>query len=310
MRLNKRFNTLTEYFESIFHKKVLKVSLNMGFTCPNRDGSKGYGGCSFCSALYGGDFAGEKDKSMEEQFIEIKEMETKKWPDALYIPYFQAGTNTYAQPEVLRQMYNEALSLDKDVVGLSISTRPDCLSEEVLEVLEEMNKKTFLIIELGLQTVNEKTLQKINRCHSTACFKEAVIHLKERGIDNIVVHIIDGLEGETKEDMLNTIKFINSLPVNGIKIHLLHLMKDTLMGDEYLKKPWKTITREEYTDIVVSQIEILRSDIIIHRLTGDAPKDKLIEPLWSLKKFVVLNEIDKELRRRNTYQGIYYKKDL
>ena len=305
---NKRFNDLTTYYENLFGTKVFKISLNGGFSCPNKDGKISYDGCSFCSKLGSGDFAGDKDEPLSIQFKKIKEMMETKW-NGKYIAYFQANTNTYASIDVLKEKYEEALKLDPNIIGLSISTRPDSISEECYEYLKELNKRTFLTIELGLQTIHDEINKELNRGHDFNCFKDCVYKLSNLGIKNIVVHIIDGLPGETKKEMLETVNELNKFPISGIKIHLLHIMKDTKMGEDYLKKPFKTLTLPEYVDIAVSQIEILRPDIIIHRLTGDSPKELLIEPMWSLKKFVVLNEIDKELRRRNTYQGIYYKKE-
>ena len=224
-----------------------------------------------------------------------------KWPNAKYIGYFQAHTNTYADVKTLKRLYETVLSFD-NVIGLNIATRPDSISDECLEYLTELNKKTYLTIELGLQTTNEKTAKLINRCHTLDCFETMVKKLRKQNID-VVVHIINGLPYETKEDMINTVKYLNDLDIQGIKIHMLSILKDTPLEKMYKKKPFKVLTKEEYIDIVVSQLEYLRPEIIIHRITGDPKLDDLIEPDWLTKKFCVLNDIDKEMVKRDTYQG-------
>lgn len=306
MTKEKPYNTLNAFYRHKFGKKVFKVSLNGDFTCPNLDGTKATGGCIFCTESGSGDFAGNKSDPLDVQFQEIKEMMSKKWDDAYYIAYFQANTNTYGPIEKLRTLFNQAITLDEKIVGLSIATRCDALNDEVYNLLEELNEKTYLQVELGLQSIHDKTSKYINRAHSLDCFTTAVNELRKRNI-NVVVHIINGFHIESKEDMLETVKFINTLDIQGIKIHLLHIMKKTKLGYLYELHPFKVLTLDEYKDIVVDQIELLNPNIIIHRLTGDSPKELLIEPQWSLKKFVVMNEIDKELRRRESYQGIKYK---
>ncbi|QMS84319.1 TIGR01212 family radical SAM protein [Candidatus Xianfuyuplasma coldseepsis] len=302
----KPYNTLNAYYRHTYGKKVFKVSLNGDFTCPNKDGTSGVGGCTFCSQSGSGDFAGDKKLPLAQQFQTIKAMMHQKWDDAYYIAYFQANTNTYADVTRLKTLYDEALSLDSNIVGLSIATRCDALDDTIYDLLETYHNQTDLIVELGLQSIHDKTAEYINRGHDLDCFTKAVTELRKRGIA-VVVHIINGFKTETKEDMLQTIDYINTLDVQGIKIHLLHIMKHTAMGREYQRNPFPILSREAYVDIVCDQIERLHPDIIIHRLTGDSPKDVLLAPLWSLKKFVVMNEIDKELRHRGTYQGIYYK---
>ena len=299
---NKRYHTLDYYYKNKFHSKVFKVSLNAGFTCPNIDGTVGYGGCIYCSKSGSGEFAGKKEDSLKKQFDEIKNMMLNKWPNAKYIGYFQARTNTYADVNILKSLYETVLSFD-NVIGLNIATRPDAISEECLDYLEELNKKTYLTIELGLQTTNEKTAKLINRCHSLSCFEDMVKKLRKRNID-VVVHIINGLPYETKEDMLNTIKYLNKLDIQGIKIHMLSILKDTPLEKLYKEKHFKVLSKEEYIDIVVSQLEYLRPEIVIHRITGDPKLDDLVEPNWLVKKFCVLNDIDKEMVKRYTYQGI------
>lgn len=305
MNNEKHYNTLNNYYQFKYQKKVFKVSLNGGFSCPNKDGKKGFGGCTYCSELGSGDFAGDINKSLPEQFFEIKKMMEQKWPDALYIPYFQANSNTYADIKTLKEKYESVIHLDEKIVMLSISTRPDCLDDDIIAYLGELNTKIPVQIELGFQTSNEETIQAINRNCTNQEFERAIKLLRKQNIE-VVVHIINGLPYETKDDMLNTIKYLNQFDYQGIKIHLLHIMKNTKMGEDYLKNPFKTLTLNEYVDIVTEQIRILKPNIIIHRLTGDAPRDLLIEPLWSLKKFVVMNEIDKEMRKKNAYQGDHY----
>jgi radical SAM protein (TIGR01212 family) len=298
---NKRYHTLDYYYKNRFNCKIAKISLNGGFTCPNKDGTKGVGGCIYCSTLGSGDFAGNLNKSITEQFYEIKEIMDNKWENTKYIAYFQANTNTYADVETLKKKYEEALKIP-NVVGLNIATRSDAITEECLNYLEELSKKTFLNIELGLQTINKKTNELINRGETLEEFDLMVKKLRSRGI-NVIIHIINGLPYETKEDMINTIKYINSLDIQGVKIHMLHIIKNTKLEELYNKEHFHVLTREEYVNIVCDQLELLRPEIVINRITGDPKKEDLIEPSWLLKKFCVLNDIDKELKKRNTYQG-------
>ena len=298
---NKRYHTWNYHLRHKFGKKVFKVALNGGFTCPNIDGTKGFGGCTYCSSMGSGDFAGDVQKSILEQFNEVKERMHQKWPDALYIPYFQANTNTYAPVSVLKEKFEPVLA-QENVVGLSIATRADCLSDEVVEYLAELNQRTYLIVELGLQSIFDETGERINRCHTYSEFLDGYNRLKERGI-NICVHLIDGLPGETKEMMLESAKAVAELKPHCVKLHLLHILKDTKIAAEYEQGGFELLSLEDYVDIIVSQLELFSEETVIQRLTGDGGRDSLIGPLWSLKKFVVLNEIDKELLRRNTYQG-------
>jgi len=298
---NKRYHTLDYFYKHKFNSKVFKVSLNAGFSCPNIDGTVGYGGCIYCSKHGSGEYAGNKNDDLIKQFYDIKEIISKKWPNSLYIGYFQANTNTYAPVEVLKEKYETILQLD-NVVGLNIATRPDSITEECLDYLEELNKTTYLTVELGLQTIHEETSKLINRCHSLDCFTNMVAKLRKRNI-NVVVHIINGLPFETKEMMIDTIRFLNTLDIQGIKIHMLSILKDTALETLYKKTNFHMLTREEYVDIVCGQLEYLRPEIVINRITGDPKADDLVEPNWLVKKFCVLNEIDKEMKRRDSYQG-------
>ena len=303
----KHYNTLSNYYKYKYGKKVIKISLNANFTCPNKDGTKGYGGCTYCSPLGSGDFAGDKLDPIEKQYSIIKKMMSNKWPDAYYIPYFQANTNTYAPLNELIPLFEKAINLDKDIKQISISTRCDCLEDDKIKYLSRLNKRIPVQIELGLQTANEETSKLINRGHTNKEFIDCVKKLKSENIE-VVVHIMNGLPNETKEDMLNTIRFINNLGIDGIKIHELCIIKNTKMYQDYLTKPFKLPTLEEYVDIVVSQIDILDPNIIIHRLCADAAINDLIAPLWTIKKMVVMNEIDKRLRALNIYQGDHFNK--
>ena len=231
---NKRYHTLDYFYKNKFGCKVFKVSLNAGFSCPNKDGTVGYGGCIYCSKLGSGDFGGDIKKSIEEQFIEIRDMMLKKWPNAKYIAYFQANTNTYAPLSVLKEKYESVLKFD-NVIGLSIATRPDAISSECMDYLEELSKKTYLTVELGLQTIHEKTSQLINRCHTLKCFEECVCSLRKRKI-NVVVHIINGLPYETKEMMIDTVKYLNTLDIQGVKIHMLHVIQNTALEKLFKKE--------------------------------------------------------------------------
>lgn len=298
---NKRYHTLNYFYKHKFNSKIFKVSLNAGFSCPNIDGTVGYGGCIYCSKSGSGEFAGKTSDDIVTQFNKVKNMMLKKWPNAKYIGYFQARTNTYAPVERLKEVYEPILK-QEGVVGLNIGTRCDAISDECLEYLTDLNKRTYLTIELGLQTIHEKTSKLINRCHSLKCFKDMVNKLRERDI-NVVVHIINGLPGESKEDMIETVKYLNNLDIQGIKIHMLSVLKNTPLEEYYKKNKFHILTKEEYIDIVVTELEYLRDSIVINRITGDPDVNDLIEPTWLVKKFCVLNDIDKEMVKRDIYQG-------
>ena len=299
---NKRYHTLNYFYKTKFNSKVFKVSLNAGFSCPNLDGTLSNKGCIYCSNSGSGEFAGNVNDDLVTQFNNVKDMISHKWPNSKYIAYFQAHTNTYAPVTTLKEKYESVLNLN-NVIGLSIATRPDAISDDCLDYLEELNKRTFLTVELGLQTIHEKTSILINRCHTLECFKNCVNKLRKRNI-NVVVHIINGLPYETKEMMIGTVKYLNNLDIQGVKIHMLHIIKGTNLEKLYKETNFHVLTKDEYVDIVCDQLEYLREEIVINRITGDPKIDDLIEPFWLVKKFDVLNSIDKEMVRRNSYQGI------
>lgn len=299
---NKRYHTLNYFYKNKFGIKIFKVSLNGGFSCPNLDGRIGYGGCIYCSKSGSGEFGGDKEDSLKEQFLKMKEVVNKKHIPCKYIGYFQARTNTYASLDVLKEKYECILKQD-DVIGLNIATRCDAISDDCLDYLEELSKRTFLTIELGLQTIHEKTSVLINRCHSLKQFEDMVVKLRKRNI-NVCVHIINGLPYETEEMMLDTVRYLNKLDIQGIKIHMLYIIKDTVIDTMYKKERFKILSKEEYIDIVIKQLELLRPEIVINRITSDPDKETLVEPRWLVDKCQLLNDIDKEMKRRNTYQGI------
>lgn len=298
-----RYYTLDYYYKQKYNSKVFKVALNGNFTCPNRDGTISKDGCIFCSASGSGDFAGDKNKPLKIQFEEIKEILHKKWKDAKYIVYFQANTNTYAPISKLKTLFNEAITLDQNIVGINIATRPDCISNETLDYLSELNKKIPVVIELGLQTIHESTAKLINRGYELNVFVDAVKKLKDNNIE-VVVHIINGLPHETKDMMLQTVKFLNDLEIDGIKIHSLFILKDTKLAKMYFNNEFTVQSLEDYVDVVTEQLALINENTVIHRINGDAPRDLLIEPQWSIKKLVVMNEIDKVMKQKNYYQGI------
>ena len=302
----KHYVTINNYLKSLYHKKVFKVALNGNFSCPNRDGTLSDSGCIFCSSKGSGDFAGEKSLTIREQFLSIVNKMKQKWPSGYYIAYFQANTNTYDSLENLKKRYNQIFDgknlLDENIKMLSIATRPDCINEEIVKYLAQINQTIPVWIELGFQTMHQHTAIVINRGYVNDTFEKAIQLLKKYQLSTIV-HIINGLPGETKDDMIETVKYLNTLQINGIKIHMLHIMKETPLEKYYQNYPFHILTLEEYVDIVVTQLRYLNDKIIIHRITGDAPKDLLIQPLWTLKKFVVINEIDKLMRKEKIFQG-------
>lgn len=292
---NKRYHTLNYFYRNKFNSKVFKVSLNAGLGCPNKVNGKG---CIFCK-----DGSGNKYNNFDlmTQFEMVKNEVEKKWPGSKHIAYFQADTNTYANVDVLKKLYEPMLDIPS-VVGISIATRSDALSDEVLDYLSELNKKTFLTVEVGLQSSYDETLKLINRGHNIKNFESAIKKLQERNIFS-VVHIINGLPGETKDMMINTAKYVNGLGVQGIKIHMLYISQGTELETMLLNEPFHILSKDEYIDIVCNQLEYLREDMVVMRITGDPIKEEVLEPKWLLKKFVVLNDIDKEMKKRDIYQG-------
>lgn len=300
---DKRYRTWNDHLRAKFGGKVMKIALNADFTCPNIDGTRGFGGCTYCSSSGSGDFAGDPAQSLLTQFEEVKARMHRKWKTAaLYMPYFQAHTNTYAPAAVLRARFEPVLA-QEGVCGISIATRADCLEEDALEYLAELNERTYLIVELGLQTIFDRTGERINRCHSYAEFLEGYARLKERGIGNICVHLIDGLPGETSEMMVESAKAVAELKPHCLKLHLLHFIRGTKMAQELERGAVRPLGMDEYVDIIVRQLEVMHPDTVIQRLTGDGARATLLAPLWSLRKFEVLNAIDRELEKRGTYQG-------
>lgn len=301
----KRYHSLNYFLRNKFGEKIYKISLDGGFTCPNRDGKVAKGGCTFCSARGSGDYAGSRILSISEQFEDRKVMMEKKWKDGKYIAYFQAYTNTYAPVEELRRKYDEALA-QKNVVALSIATRPDCLDKDILDYLEELNKKTYLWVELGLQTINDYTARNFNRGYDFEVFDKSIKELQKRGIE-VVVHTIFGLPGETKEDMLKTVDYVAHSGAQGVKFHLLHLMEGTKMVQQYESGELELLSKEDYIDLICKGIAMIPEEMVVHRLTGDAPRASLIGPMWSLKKWEVLNDIDKALVDNDIWQGKDFK---
>ena len=300
----KRYHSLNYFLRNKFNEKIYKISLDGGFTCPNRDGKVAKGGCTFCSARGSGDYAGSRILSINEQFNDRKKMMEKKWKDGKYIAYFQAYTNTYAPVEELRQKYEEAIE-QENVVALSIATRPDCLDDDVVDLLEEISKKTYLWVELGLQTINDESARNFNRGYDFKVFEEGIKKLQDRNIE-VVVHTIFGLPGETKDDMLKTIDYVAHSGAQGIKFHLLHLMSGTQMVKQYESGELELLSQEDYIDLICKGVAMIPQDMVVHRLTGDAPRESLIGPMWSLKKWEVLNAIDKALVDNDIYQGKNY----
>ncbi|MBC1285171.1 TIGR01212 family radical SAM protein [Listeria booriae] len=301
---NKRYHTWNYCLRDHFGYKVFKVALDGGFDCPNRDGTVAHGGCTFCSAAGSGDFAGDRVDDLQTQFHTIKEKMHTKWKDGKYMAYFQAFTNTHAPVAELREKYESVLN-EPGVVGLSIATRPDCLPDDVVDYLAELNDRIYLWVELGLQSAHNETGVLINRAHDYDCYVEGVVKLHARGI-RVCTHIINGLPRETPEMMMQTVQKVVESGVAGIKIHLLHLLKGTPMVQQYQNGELKFLTKDDYVSLVCDQLEILPPEMVIHRITGDGAIDDLIGPIWSLNKWEVLNSIDAELVRRDSWQGKFY----
>lgn len=289
-----------DFFKSKFNTKIIKIALDGGFTCPNRDGTLSHKGCIFCSGKGSGDFAGNRVLSITEQFIHMRDIMSHKWSNGKYMAYFQAFTNTYAPIDILRQKYYEAISLP-DVVALSIATRPDCINSEIVELLAELSQKVYVCVELGLQTTNPNSIKLINRCYENTVYVDAVKLLQNNGIDTIT-HIILGLPNESLLDIRSTVDFAVSCKTTGLKLQLLHIIPNTPLANMYNDNPFHIMDLEEYVNNIVSIIENIPEDVVIHRITGDGPKD-IIAPRWSLDKKRVRNSINKQFIIRSTFQG-------
>ena len=300
----KRYYSMDCYLKRTFGEKVYRLSLNGGMTCPNRDGTLGSRGCIFCSSAGSGDFAQKGCLPIREQLALARKQMQEKRNCRKFIAYFQAYTNTYAPVEYLRQIFTEAIT-DPDVVILSIATRPDCLSDEVLNLLDELNRRKPVWIELGLQTIHPRTSRFIRSGFTLECFHNALQRLARRKIP-VIVHIILGLPTETRAQMLETVSHVAPLPVFGVKLQLLHVLSDTDLGILYQKHPFPLFSQDEYCELIADCLEILPETMTIHRLTGDGPKNLLIAPEWSSAKRSVLNQIQKTLKCRDTWQGKYY----
>lgn len=301
---SKRYNAFSGELKRVFGCRVHRISIDAGLTCPNRDGTLGTGGCIYCGGRGSGSFGIARGLSVAGQIEDGKEIMVRKYKAKKFIAYFQAYSNTYGSAEYLKGLYDEALSVG-DVVGLIVATRPDCLPPETLDLMEEYANKTYFWLELGLQSVNDKTLRLINRGHDFAAFTEAVKRCRERGI-RVSAHVVLGLPGESREDMLASASVINDMGIEGIKLHLLHVMKETPLATLYEKGEVRVMERGEYVGLVCDYLERLRPEVLVQRMTGDGGRNYLIAPLWSLRKFEVLNAIDDELKRRESFQGRLY----
>lgn len=301
----KRYHSFDYFCRRTFGKKMAKLPVNLGLSCPNLDGSKGVGGCIYCSAG-GGDFCSSSCLSVSQQLEEQRRLLAGKWKDAGYIAYFQAHTNTYAPARKLLPLWEEALR-QPGVGGISIATRADCLAPDILAALEKLRSQTVLSVELGLQSVHDRTAGRINRCHTYAEFLDGLEKLRARSIP-VCVHLINGLPGESREDMLESARQIAQLDIQAVKIHLLHVLRGTRLESEWLAGNFPLLSMEEYISIVCDQLEEFPPELVIQRLTGDGDRQKLIGPLWSRHKRAVLNGIDMELARRNSMQGLRFKR--
>ncbi len=297
----KPYHSLDYELKQRFGEKVYKLTLNGGMSCPNRDGKISFGGCIFCSAGGSGEFASDACLSIPEQIQDAKKRLSGKRPVNQYIAYFQAYTNTYGPLDHLRKIFTEAIE-DPEIVLLSVATRPDCLPDEVVELLAELNQKKPVWVELGLQTIHESSARFIRRGYPLEVYTDAVERLSRHGIE-VITHVILGLPRETREMMLDTVKYLNTLPIQGIKLQLLHVLEGTDLGTYYKNTGFHVLEEDEYVDLILECIEHLRPEITVHRITGDGPKDLLIAPLWSSAKRSVLNHIHHEMKEKNCWQG-------
>lgn len=303
--MKKRYNTLNDYYRQIFGEKIFKVPIDAGFDCPNRDGTVAHGGCTFCTVSGSGDAIVAPDAPIRDQFYKEIDFMHRKWPDVKkYLVYFQNFTNTHDTVDVIRERYEQAIN-EPGVVGINIGTRPDCLPDETIAYIAELSERMHVTVELGLQTTYDETSKIINRAHTYDLYVETVKRLRQLAPKvEIVSHLINGLPGETHDMMIENVRHcVTDNEIDGIKLHLLHLMTSTKMQRDYHEGRLKLLGMEEYVNIICDQLEIIPKNIIIHRITGDAPRDMLIGPMWSLKKWEVLNAIDQEMERRGSYQG-------
>ncbi|MBK8154989.1 TIGR01212 family radical SAM protein [Streptococcus infantarius] len=303
--MKKRYNTLNDYYREIFGEKIFKVPIDAGFDCPNRDGTVAHGGCTFCTVSGSGDAIVAPDAPIRDQFYEEIDFMHRKWPEVKkYLVYFQNFTNTHDTVDVIRERYEQAIN-EPGVVGINIGTRPDCLPDETIAYITELSERMHVTVELGLQTTYDETSKIINRAHTYDLYVKTVKRLRELAPKvEIVSHLINGLPGENHEMMVENVRrCVTDNEIDGIKLHLLHLMTSTKMQRDYHEGRLRLLSMDEYVNIICDQLEIIPKNIVIHRITGDAPRDMLIGPMWSLKKWEVLNAIDKEMERRGTYQG-------
>ena len=303
--MKKRYNTLNDYYREIFGEKIFKVPIDAGFDYPNRDGTVAHGGCTFCTVSGSGDAIVAPDAPIRDQFYEEIDFMHRKWPEVKkYLVYFQNFTNTHDTVDVIRERYEQAIN-EPGVVGINIGTRPDCLPDETIAYITELSERMHVTVELGLQTTYDETSKIINRAHTYDLYVKTVKRLRELAPKvEIVSHLINGLPGETYEMMVENVRrCVTDNEIDGIKLHLLHLMTSTKMQRDYHEGRLKLLSMDEYVNIICDQLEIIPKNIVIHRITGDAPRDMLIGPMWSLKKWEVLNAIDKEMERRGSYQG-------
>ena len=303
--MKKRYNTLNDYYREIFGEKIFKVPIDAGFDCPNRDGTVAHGGCTFCTVSGSGDAIVAPDAPIRDQFYEEIDFMHRKWPEVKkYLVYFQNFTNTHDTVDVIRERYEQAIN-EPGVVGINIGTRPDCLPDETIAYIAELSERMHVTVELGLQTTYDETSKIINRAHTYDLYVKTVKRLRELAPKvEIVSHLINGLPGENHEMMVENVRrCVSDNEIDGIKLHLLHLMTSTKMQRDYHEGRLRLLSMDEYVNIICDQLEIIPKNIVIHRITGDAPRDMLIGPMWSLKKWEVLNAIDKEMERRGSYQG-------
>lgn len=301
---NKRYTTFTYYCHKHYGSKVVKLPLQLGFTCPNRDGSKGFGGCSFCNAYGSGEFNKNHQMDIVEQYIQAKERYKNKWTVTKTMPYFQSFTNTYCSVDHLQEKIEALNCFDDEIVAYAIATRCDCINDDMLHYLSELNKSKEVWVELGFQTSNDTSKQTLNCLHTNNEFIDAMTRLKNENIKTCI-HIINGLPDESEEDMLNTVKFVNSFNPTAVKFTMLHILDNAPLGKQYLQHPWTLLTQQQYLDILCKQLQYLSPSIIIERICGDGDANHVIAPDWTRIKISTMNELDKKMAKENIMQGQY-----